>query len=87
MTAPSSCAGERSPSLRYMSRCCLRASMRAGALQGDRNAALAQYEAYLEQLHAVLALEPLPETQALRAQILANRLSSAGLPRQSAPLS
>jgi len=62
-----------------------RALMRAYALQGDRNAALSQYEAFAKMLKKQLELEPLPETQLLYEQIVAHRLAPAAPLRRSSP--
>ncbi len=48
--------------------------MRAYTLQGDRNAALSQYGTFAQRLKAEMDLAPLPETQVLHEEILANRL-------------
>ncbi len=43
--------------------------MRTLALQGERNAALASYDAFCQTLQVELGVEPLPETAALAEQI------------------
>ena len=48
--------------------------IRAHALHGDRNAALSQYERFVQSLRAEMDLEPLAETQSLYEQIATNRL-------------
>lgn len=47
----------------------VRALMHAQLVEGDRVGALRSYSAYAERLYAELALEPLPETEALASQI------------------
>lgn len=50
----------------------LRLDMSARYESGDRSAALAAYDRFAERLDAELGVEPMPETQALRASIEAN---------------
>lgn len=62
------------------------ALMGAYALQGNRSAALSQYEALVEKLHQEMRLDPLPETQLLYEQIASHRLAPARPIRRFPPV-